>query len=206
MDKSTIGLTGLAGITISSLIGGGLAIENLGTEIYKGDINGLKVTYVEGDHVARGASLSNWMEVEDGKVTYHLEDATNERNLDWRHFPEDLPQFQPDQKLEYITIKDPTNPEIRLREIAYDRKGKLSGGIRLATSDMEMEHITRVFEKADKLYNDMRREIRNFKSGEYEADQVEREAKTDAIRNARLERYHSIEDQIPQLDEAQTSN
>ena len=136
--------------------------KNMGEEIYRGNINSQEVVYEEGIYPCGGPSSENFifgnknqMRVKQGNIEYTLIDEVKEISIQNPDFAE--------EELERIIIKTNSGKEDLRAKSKY-------------RTTLEDIHTKSVFEKGNKLYNDLRGKIRaEIESG-----------------------YRAIENQIPQ--------
>jgi len=146
-------------VTVAGLIGIGLfaiksCCDSLGEEVYRGPIGGFEeVVYQEGKFF-HGKSLDkNVMDAKKENITYHFEDIVNETRIAWRN--EQSPEFEKDS-LERVSIKtDLENEDVN------------SSDINLNTIDGI--HKAKVISDSNKIYNDLRRQIREKLRSDYQA-------------------------------------
>jgi hypothetical protein len=139
-------------ILASVLVSGTIALLGLtcrevkspGKEVYNGDIDGRQVVYYENYY---GAGSRNSMRIVDENTTYTLVDNSGQENVTSQNFS--------NQSLEKIVIQSGDKKEV------LNRSEKSS-------NEPRQKYQEKVFEKADRLYNDAREQIRAQIEKQYE--------------------------------------
>ncbi|MEA3329545.1 MAG: hypothetical protein U9Q06_02260 [Nanoarchaeota archaeon] len=147
-------------IVVGALIIGALAgirgcVKNMGEEVYRGNINEQEVVYSEGLYPCGDLSSADWifgtkhqMKIKQGDVEYILIDESKETGIQNPDFAQ--------AELERIVINTNSGKE--------DLRAKSQYG-----ETLDDVHTKSVFEKGNKLYNNLRGKIREEVESGYRA-------------------------------------
>ncbi|MCD4666653.1 hypothetical protein K8R47_02480 [archaeon] len=133
--------------------------DNVGEEVYRGNINGQEIIYEEGRIDPSQAILrnKNVMTIELGNgLSYILEDRLEETDIDWKS--ETRPLFEFD-KLERVLIIDENKKRAYGHTYSQPDTTKIDG-----------KHTKKVLERTTKIYNNLRSKIRSELRNEYIRD------------------------------------
>jgi hypothetical protein len=143
----------ITGIVLVVIVGGAILFYNLSGEvIFKGSIEGKEVIYTE-KKVAPINRVHNTMIVQDQMKTYKMYDY-DETSIDWKN--ENKPNFEQD-KLDKVIITE--NGEEKTYNASEKNPDFIDG-----------QHVIKVFEQADELYNGLRNSIRTELREQYKRE------------------------------------
>lgn len=154
--KKILASTILLGTTFTGI---SKLVENIGEEVYRGEIDEYSVVYEEGKISSQGNSsfIENRMTLKKGDVSYIFTDAAGETDIDWKN--EIKPNFEKD-KLEKIILK--IGDELKTYNIFFSDNLKYT---------IETKNKKEIFNKADLLYNSLREKIREELRNKYQQEQ-----------------------------------
>jgi len=169
----------VAGIILTSMVGVGIrsCSRSIGEEVYNGKIDGYKVVYEEDRYdrnqigSKRNPLLYNRVTLRDGKTIYYFVDRKERSSI-----------FSGSQ---YLSDK--------LEEIVIISNGqKRQYSINMINSN-ELEHVSAVFTKGNRVYNDVRTKILEINSRNEKSRLEQRQKQEQGIEK-------SIEELFPSLD------
>jgi hypothetical protein len=154
MNKRTM----FAGVV---LFGGLVGITGLnkymGEEVFRGNIDGQDVVYEEGIfnliETARNP-IHNKMTVSKGVTTYTLLDDVDQNPISWKQ--DTAPDYVSDT-LEQVVIRNPEGT--RKYDISH-----------IDTETLDGKHAQNIFDKTNKMYNDLRTKIREKLRSDYQKE------------------------------------